>query len=121
MSRPILVLVGPPGAGKSTVGRLAAERLGLGFRDTDDDVEAVAGKTVPEVFFDDGEGRTHGVERTELVWRGSAGRPARPFPRVEPHFLCREGRVVWQEITDAPIPISGWSRILGHFDEANGG
>jgi len=63
-----------------------------------------------------------GCERiSTMVWRASSGRPARPFPRVEPHFLCRDGRVVWQEITDAPIPVSGWSRILGHFDEANGG
>ncbi len=55
MTAPVLVLVGPPGAGKTTVGRLAAERLGLGFRDTDADVEAAAGKPVAEVFFDDGE------------------------------------------------------------------
>ena len=66
MSRPVLVLVGPPGAGKSTVGRLVAERLGLGFRDTDDDVEAVAGKTIPEVFFDDGEESFRALERTAV-------------------------------------------------------
>jgi hypothetical protein len=54
-----------------------------------------------------------------MVWRDvspSGGRVA--FPRVEPHFFCRSGRVVWQEITDAPIPVSGWSRILGHFEES---
>ncbi len=53
-----------------------------------------------------------------MVWREtSAGRRV-AFPRIEPHFLCRDGQVVWQEITDAPIPVSGWSRIFGHFDEA---
>ena len=39
MSGPLLVLVGAPGAGKSTVGRAVAARLGVAFRDTDDDVE----------------------------------------------------------------------------------
>jgi shikimate kinase len=49
------VLVGPPGAGKTTVGRLVAARLGLPFRDTDDDIVTATGKTIPELFFDDGE------------------------------------------------------------------
>jgi shikimate kinase len=52
---PVVVLVGPPGAGKTTVGRLVAERLGVPFRDTDADVEAAAGTTVAEVFVEQGE------------------------------------------------------------------
>jgi len=64
--RPVLVLVGPPGSGKTTVGRLAAERLGVAFRDTDDDVEAVAGKTIPELFFDDGEPTFRELERVAV-------------------------------------------------------
>ena len=61
--RPALVLVGPPGAGKTTGGRLAASRLGLAFRDTDDDVEARAGKPVAEVFVDEGEAAFRALER----------------------------------------------------------
>ena len=53
--RPALVLVGPPGAGKSTVGELVAAALGVAFRDTDADIEATAGKPIPEIFVDDGE------------------------------------------------------------------
>ena len=49
------VLVGPPGSGKTTVGRLVAGRLEVPFRDTDDDVEVLAGKPIPDIFFDDGE------------------------------------------------------------------
>ena len=67
MTGPVLVLVGPPGAGKSTVGRAVAERLGVGFRDTDADVEALAGKTVPEVFIDDGEERFRALERRAVA------------------------------------------------------
>ena len=55
MSGPALVIVGPPGSGKTTVGRLVAERLGTGFRDTDEDVVRAAGKPISEIFIDDGE------------------------------------------------------------------
>ncbi|MFX4292197.1 shikimate kinase [Streptomyces bohaiensis] len=52
---PLVVLVGPPGAGKTTVGGLLAERLGVTLRDTDADVEAATGKEVAEIFLTDGE------------------------------------------------------------------
>ncbi|MFF0246117.1 shikimate kinase [Streptosporangium sandarakinum] len=59
---PRAVLIGPPGAGKSTVGRLLAGRLGTAFRDTDADVEAVAGKPVSDIFIEDGEERFRELE-----------------------------------------------------------
>ncbi|MEV7969897.1 shikimate kinase [Sphaerisporangium sp. NPDC088356] len=62
MTSPRAVLVGPPGSGKSTVGRLLAQRLGAAFRDTDADVEAVAGKPVADIFVDDGEERFRELE-----------------------------------------------------------
>jgi shikimate kinase len=52
---PIAVLVGAPGAGKSTIGRAVAALLGVPFTDSDDLIEAAAGKPIPEIFFDDGE------------------------------------------------------------------
>lgn len=50
-----LVLIGLMGAGKSTVGRLLAELLGRPFFDTDALVEKEAGRTVPEIFAEQGE------------------------------------------------------------------
>jgi shikimate kinase len=63
---PAVVLVGPPGAGKTTVGRALAERLGVSYRDTDADIEAVAGKPIPEIFFDEGEPHFRDLERTAV-------------------------------------------------------
>jgi shikimate kinase len=59
---PVAVLVGPPGAGKSTVGTLLAERLGVHFTDTDDVVVARAGKPVADIFVDDGEAAFRALE-----------------------------------------------------------
>jgi shikimate kinase len=60
---PVVVLVGPPGAGKSTVGRLVADRLSVPFRDTDRDVEQTAGESVSEIFVTRGEAAFRELER----------------------------------------------------------
>ncbi|MEU8568346.1 shikimate kinase [Streptomyces pathocidini] len=51
------------GVGKSTVGALLAERLGVGYRDTDADIERAAGRTISEIFIDEGEERFRELER----------------------------------------------------------
>jgi shikimate kinase len=60
---PTVVLIGPPGAGKTTIGQLLAGRLGVTLRDTDADVEARAGKTITEIFTEDGEPAFRDLER----------------------------------------------------------
>ncbi len=67
MTGPRVVLVGPPGAGKSTVGRLVAERLGLAFRDTDADVEAAAGESIADIFVVRGEEHFRALERDAVA------------------------------------------------------
>jgi shikimate kinase len=58
-----MVLIGPPGAGKSTVGMLLARRLGVPFTDTDVLVERAAGKPVGDIFVEDGEPVFREMER----------------------------------------------------------
>jgi shikimate kinase len=74
MSGPVLILIGPPGAGKSTVGPLLAGLLGTEFLDTDAAVEEVAGKPVSDIFVSDGEAAFRELERAAVA-RTIAGHP----------------------------------------------
>jgi shikimate kinase len=55
MTGPVIVLVGPMGVGKSTVGELLADRLGSTFRDTDADIVAAEARSISDIFVDAGE------------------------------------------------------------------
>jgi len=65
--RPLVVLIGPMGAGKTTVAQLLAARWGVEMRDTDHDVEASAGKEIAEIFLDDGEEHFRALERAAVT------------------------------------------------------
>ncbi|MCE3553373.1 shikimate kinase [Pseudonocardia sp. RS11V-5] len=62
-TRPVLVLVGPPGSGKSTVGRVLGRRLSVPFTDVDTEIEARVGTTIAEMFTSQGEEAFRAVER----------------------------------------------------------
>jgi shikimate kinase len=61
------ILIGPPGAGKSTVGPLLAALLGVAFLDTDSVIEEAAGKPVGDIFIQDGEAAFRALERTAVA------------------------------------------------------
>jgi shikimate kinase len=65
--RPVCVLVGMMGAGKTTVGQLVADRLGVPFKDVDGDIEATAGKSIQDIFVDDGEEHFRALERAAVA------------------------------------------------------
>jgi shikimate kinase len=67
VSGPLLVLVGPPASGKTTVGTAVAAALGAGFRDTDADVEAAAGATVADLFVQQGEPHFRALEERAVA------------------------------------------------------
>ncbi|MFE7172807.1 shikimate kinase [Streptomyces sp. NPDC057616] len=69
---PVVVLVGPMGVGKSTVGQLLAGRLSVGYRDTDDDIVAEQGRSIAEIFVDEGEETFRAIEK-QAVHRALAG------------------------------------------------
>jgi shikimate kinase len=64
---PRVVLIGPPGAGKTTVGLLVAASLGVEFRDTDQAIEVAQGRSISDIFLDEGERRFRELERAEVV------------------------------------------------------
>lgn len=63
----IVYLVGMPGAGKSTVGRELAGRLGVPFLDLDTEIEREAGAAVADIFRDEGEASFRALEAAALV------------------------------------------------------
>lgn len=63
MHGPVLILIGPPGAGKSTVGRLVADKLGVPFRDFDDDLRNECGRPAGELVVELGRERFSEIER----------------------------------------------------------
>jgi shikimate kinase len=72
---PRVILIGPMGSGKTTVGQLVAEKLGISFRDTDLIIEHEQGKSISDIFLENGEEFFRSLEkkvlRSELLSDGT--------------------------------------------------
>ncbi len=64
---PRAIIIGAPGAGKTSVGRRVAERLGVEFRDSDAAIEKRAGKPVSDIFLSGGETEFRRLEREVIA------------------------------------------------------
>ncbi len=100
-------LIGMMGAGKTTVGQLLAQQLGYAFVDTDVVIEKVAGKTINEIFAEDGEEDFREIEarvlselaaHTRLTIATGGGIVTRRFNWSYLH----QGLIVW---LDAPVDV----------------
>lgn len=103
---PRVVLVGPPGAGKSTIGRKLARELGVELYDTDAGIERETGRTIPEIFAEDGEPEFRSIEervvrRAILAERGVVSLGGGAVLSADTRELLRNRTVVYLEISVA--------------------
>jgi shikimate kinase len=101
VSAPV-VLVGAPGSGKSTVGALLADRLGLPFLDVDAVIEERTGRSIAEIFADDGEPAFRALEEqvtAELLGHlGVLSLGGGAVLSATTRELLRGHRVVWLQV-----------------------
>lgn len=65
--RPIAVVVGPPGSGKTVTGTALAALLGVPFHDTDEAIVRRTGRSIADIFVEDGEAAFREMERVEMT------------------------------------------------------
>ena len=108
-----IILIGMPGCGKSTVGQTLARQLGREFVDADQQIAAMAGKTIPEIFAQDGEEVFRDWETKALIALGKRSglviatgggcvTQLRNYP-----FLHQNGTIVWLQRDIANLPTDG--------------
>ncbi|MEM9244938.1 MAG: shikimate kinase [Cyanobacteria bacterium P01_F01_bin.153] len=102
-----LYLVGMMGVGKSTVGRAIAQSLNYRFFDTDDLIERVAQRSIPEIFADDGEATFRTLESQVLTQLSSQARSIIAtgggiVTQQDNWQQLRHGAIIW---LDAPVDV----------------
>lgn len=108
-----IILIGMPGCGKNTVGQALAEKLGREFVDADEEIIRLAGKSIPEIFAQDGEEAFRDWETKALISLGKRSglviatgggcvTQLRNYP-----FLHQNGTIVWLQRDLAKLPTDG--------------
>ncbi len=108
-----IVLIGMPGCGKSTLGRLLAERMGRRFVDCDAEIERVAGKSIPDIFREEGEDAFRALETDVVATLGresglviATGGGVVTRSRNIPH-LSQNGRILFLDTPPDALPTTG--------------
>ena len=108
-----IVLIGMPGCGKSTIGTLLAEKLGRTLADADEKIISLAGKSIPEIFAQDGEPTFRDWETKALTELGkqsglviATGGGCVTQKRNYP-LLHQNGYLVWLERDCSVLPTDG--------------
>ncbi|HWI34446.1 MAG TPA: shikimate kinase [Lapillicoccus sp.] len=65
--RPVAVVIGPPGSGKTVTGLALAALLGVPFHDTDEAIVRQTGRSIADIFVEDGEAAFRALERVEMA------------------------------------------------------
>ena len=102
MARRNVVLIGMPGAGKSTVGVILAKRLGLDFVDSDLQIQSRAGRRLQEIIATDGMAALRQLEETVLL----------DLARVERTVIATGGSAVYSESAMAALHAGGRTVFL---------
>lgn len=108
-----IVLIGMPGCGKTTIGTLLAEKLGRPMKDADELIIRLAGKSIPEIFAQDGEPAFRDWETQALSQLGkqsglilATGGGCITQPQNYP-LLHQNGYLIWLERDTAKLPTQG--------------
>ena len=108
-----IVLIGMPGCGKSTAGKLLAEKTGRKFVDADEEIVRLAGKSIPEIFAEDGESVFRDWETKALSALGkqsgliiATGGGCVTKPRNY-NLLHQNGKIFWLQRDLNHLPVDG--------------
>ncbi|MFI5503901.1 shikimate kinase [Corynebacterium kutscheri] len=129
--KPIVVLVGPPGAGKTTIGRRLARALNTTFIDSDDLIEETIGKPCGVVFSELGEEKFRDLEEEQIVRAlhsdGVVSLGGGAVLREANRLVLNDHNVVWIDVsaeeginrtsTDNTRPVLAASDPLAHYNE----
>lgn len=108
-----IILIGMPGCGKSTVGRLIAEEMGKTFVDTDAEIEKTAKKSIPRIFAEDGEAVFRALETQVLAELGKQSglviATGGGCVTQEGNYplLHQNGTILWLQRDTDKLPIKG--------------
>ena len=110
---PLVVLVGPPGSGKSTVAAALGARLGVAVRDTDADVEATAGTSVGDIFLYSGEPAFRELERHAVVAALAQHRGVLALGGGAPVDPSTRGRLQGHRVVFLDVGLAAAARRIG--------